>query len=599
MFSSLRYIHLLLLIGCGCLLTQCTTLKETHLRVSEPLASPYTMPADAYLALAKNQTGEEKNALLIMAAGRLIYEGRWQQGESILTQLSALSSEDFNEKQILLAKIDLLREHPTTSIAKLSAIGNTRSLSLYYQAQFHDILAQAYQLTNRPSESVSERIKLERILPDEASRANNRRALWLSLTKFPLEEIHTQALEAPEGSILQGYMQLTLIARLQTDDPEAMLHALERWQQTHPNHPGNDLLPSPLSAMRDQLYAKPQHIALLLPLTGALKGPGLAFKDGFMTAYDTSNAPRTTQVRFYNTTDADVTALYQQALEEGADYIVGPLTKPDVARVANLSHPVPTLLLNDADQLKTDNAFLFGLSPAHEARQVAAKARKNGLTRVLIITPEGPWGNEIAHAFSDQWRMSGGIIVDSYAYSADTDLNHGIRDFLHVSPSALINKKPKALQGYSPDTSPKRRQDFDVIFLVAYPSKARQIKPLINYYFAQDIPVYATSSVYGGSPNAQKDRDLNGIIFCDMPWIFSHHIKSENWPEQFNSYDRLYALGMDSFEMGTQLNQLRLFPAMGINDKSGIVYLTPQHHISRMLAFGQFKQGLATPIDGE
>ena len=135
-----------------------------------------------------------------------------------------------------------------------------------------------------------------------------------------------------------------------------------------------------------------------------------------------------------------------------------------------------------------------------------------------------------------------------------------------------------------------------MIFLVAYPSVARQIKPLLNYYFANDIPVYATSSVYGGSPNTQKDRDLNGIIFCDMPWIFSHHIKSENWPEQFNSYDRLYALGMDSFALGTQLNQLRLFPAMGVSDKSGIVYLTPNQRIARMLAFGQFKQGLAESI---
>ena len=593
MFSNLRYIQFFLLIGCGCLLTQCTTVTETHLRISEPVASPYTMPAAAYLALAQKQTGSERNSLLIMAAGRLIYEGQWQQGQAILAQLSTLSSEDFNEKQILLAKIDLFREHPSASLAKLAVIQHPESLSMYYQAQFHEVLAQAYQMTNNPAESVAQRILLERILPDDVSRANNRRALWLSLTKLPVEEINTLAIEAPQGSLLQGYMQLALIARLKTNNPQAMLGALEEWQRKHPHHPGNELLPSPLSNLQNQLYATPRQIALLLPLTGALKGPGLALKDGFLTAYDTSDAAATTRIRIYNTADNNAAALYKQAVEEGADYIVGPLSKADVALVANLSHPVPTLLLNDANLPQNDNAFSFGLSPAHEARQVAAKARKNGLGRALIIAPEGPWGNEIAHAVTDQWRINGGIVGDTYAYQPNADLNHGIQDFLHAINVESLNKQHKPLVV---DNSPKRRQDFDVIFLVAYPSVARQIKPLLNYYFANDIPVYATSSVYGGSPNTQKDRDLNGIIFCDMPWIFSHHIKSENWPEQFNSYDRLYALGMDSFALGTQLNQLRLFPAMGVSDKSGIVYLTPNQRIARMLAFGQFKQGLAESI---
>ncbi len=595
MLPNLRYFQLLF-ISCVWLLTQCTTVTETHLRVSEPVASPYTMPAAAYLALAKKQTGEERNSLLIMAAGRLIYEGQWQQGQAILTQITTVSSEDFNEKQILLGKIDLLRERPSAARAKLALISRPDSLSIYYQAQFHEILAQAYQTTNNPAESVNERIKLEHILPDEISRANNRRALWLSLTKLPIPELNMLAIEAPQGSLLQGYMQLALIARSKTIHPEAMLNALNTWRRTYPHHPGNALFPASLDNLQSQLYATPRQIALLLPLTGTLKDPGIAFKDGFITAYDTSDLASNTRLRMYNTTGTNVASLYQQAVEEGADYIVGPLSKADVAVVANLPHPVPTLLLNDANLKESDNAFSFALSPAHEARQVAAKARKNGFGRVLIITPEGAWGNEIAHAFTDQWRVNGGIIVDTYAYQPNADLNHGIRDFLHAMDSETRERRLKQFPGQAIETTSLRRQDFDVIFLVAYPSAARQIKPLLNYYYANDIPVYATSSVYAGSPNAQKDRDLNGIIFCDMPWIFTHHIKTENWPEQFNSYDRLYALGMDSFALATQLNQLRLFPAMGVNNNSGVVYLTPQQRIARMLAFGQFKQGLAEPI---
>ena len=93
-----------------------------------------------------------------------------------------------------------------------------------------------------------------------------------------------------------------------------------------------------------------------------------------------------------------------------------------------------------------------------------------------------------------------------------------------------------------------------------------------------------------------KDRDVDGLIFCDMPWVFTHQMGSRNWPEQFNSYNRLYALGMDSYALTTQLNHLLLFPAMGISDKSGVLYLNSSQQIARILAWGQFKQGLAQQI---
>lgn len=133
---------------------------------------------------------------------------------------------------------------------------------------------------------------------------------------------------------------------------------------------------------------------------------------------------------------------------------------------------------------------------------------------------------------------------------------------------------------------PSRRQDFDMIFLLAYPSKARQIMPALNYYYAGDIPVFATSSVYSGHANILKDKDLNGIIFCDLPWVFSHQMSVKNWPEQFNSYNRLYALGRESYALTTQINQLLLFPL----NKSNFS-LKENQQITHLLEWGQFKEG--------
>lgn len=592
MLTTLRFLKPIILIFCVVLLSQCTKMTtESHLQVNQKLASPYTMPATAYLALAKNQTGAEKQSLLIMAAGRFIYDGQWQQGSSILTQTGDLPADLANEKQILLAKIDLIRDQPRIAINKLAIVRDVNTLPIFYQVQFHEMLAAAFQSIGNPGESVVERIKLEYLLPDEALKANNRRVLWLSLTTLPTAELDTMAAEASDGSTLKGWMELALISRKHYTNPQVMLGDIANWRAHYPAHPANYIMPSS-DSLNQRLFGQPKNMALLLPLTGPLAGPGGAIKDGFMSAYEASGTQHFVNIHAYDTNSVNVSDLYRQAIADGADYVVGPLSKTDVAAVANMNHPVPTLLLNDLDGRIHDNAYQFGLSPSNEARQVAARARKNGYTRALIIAPSGAWGDDVVGAFTNQWSGSGGHVVDTMHYGAKDDLSSGIRNFLHVSASEARESNLKRVLGNSIESTPRRRQDFDVIFLLAYPSKARQIMPMLKYYYAGDVPVYATSSVYSGSANSMNDRDLNGITFCDMPWVFSHQMGTRNWPEQFNSYNRLYALGMDSYALSNQLNQLVLFPALGIRDKSGVLYLGPNQQIARILAFGQFRQGL-------
>ena len=589
-----RFLKFLSCVLGAFLLSHCTTVTESPVQaqVTPQLVSPYTMTASAYLALAKNKTGSEKQSLLIKAGARLIFDGQWQDGQRILSQQIDLPIELANEKTLLLAKIDLIRGQPRAALSKLATLQDINQLPLYYQVQFHEMLAGAYKSMGNIKESVGERIKLGRLLPDDASKASNRRSLWLTLTMLPLAELDTLAVETKDGTDLDGWLQLALVSRQQHANPQMMLAQIEQWRTTYPQHPGNSILPSSLEDSSPTLSASPRKIALLLPLTGPLAGPGNAIKDGFMAGLQANNGSDVVNVQVYNTDAANVETLYQQAVADGAGYIVGPLSKPNVAKVAALEHPVPTLLLNDVETRPVTRAYQFGLSPSNEARQVANKARKNGFTRALVIAPAGDWGNEIIAAFLNQWHGNGGSVVDTLRYSPNDDMNKGMRDLLHISDSEARGKQLKQLLGYNLEANPSRRQDFDMIFLLAYPSKARQIMPLLKYYYAQDVPVYATSAAYAGTADAKKDKDLNGLIFCDMPWVFGHQAGSRNWPEQFNSYNRLYALGMDSYALATQLNQLLLFPAVGVSDKSGVLYLNSSHQITRVLAWGQFKQGL-------
>ena len=596
MLSNNTLIKRFLWIVTALLLSQFAKVAESQSRVNQQLVNPYTMSATEYLYLSKNQTGNEQQSLEIMASGRFIYDGQWQEGLKILSTINPWSPELMREKNILLAKIDLMRQNAKAAIAKLASIHDVASMPLYYQVQYHEMLAAAYRTTSNVIDALNERIKLELLLPDELSRSNNRRALWLMLTTLPVEELNSFAVEAVTGSDLEGWIQLAVISRSNPESVQKTLNHLEQWKQHYPNHAGNAIIPTSLSQIEPYLFAPPKKIALLLPITGKLSGPGSAVRDGFMQAFELAKKTSGIDVQVYDTDKTNASRLYQQAIAEGADYVVGPLGKADVTDVASMNHPIPTILLNDIPYSVKQNAYQFGLSPVSEAMQVAARARKNGHSRALIIAPANPWGDEVAAAFTNQWLASGGHVIDTMKYSDTENITSAIKQLLHATESARPTRGHPVAQ--STQAGSRRRHDFDMIFLLAYPSKARQIMPMLKYYYAGDIPVYATSAVYSGSPNTQKDRDLDGVIFCDMPWVFNHQMGSKNWPEQWNSYNRLYALGMDSFVLVTQLNQLLLFPAMGFSDRSGVLYLTPNQQISRILAWGRIKQGLAQEVSG-
>jgi len=583
--------YIVLVLG----LCHCTKAPESYLQVNQELASPYTMPASTYLDWAHQQEGNERQDNLIKAAGRMIHEGHWRKGLTILSQVKPRTLQQRNEKNILIAKTNLIRERPNTAIRQLASIQHIEQSPLYYQIQYHEMLAEAYQSSGKEMESVDERIKLERLLPDQASQENNQRSLWLSLMQLPIAELNTLAAESEAYSERKGWMELALIPHQNSYNASAMINRVQQWIEAFPDHPARRILPSSIHSIAEKMHNKPNQIAVLLPLSGSLAGPGKAIKEGFMSAHQSNG--NEFQIRYYDTAEIPVDHLYQKALDDGADYVIGPLRKNNVSIIAGIYHPVPTLLLNDPDVAVKDNAYVLSLSPSSEARQVAAKARQNGNTKALVIAPSGSWGEEVTNAFMQQWNLNGGQVVDSLFYQQNDKMNQAIRNLLHVNQSIEREKRLKKVLGNKLQATPRRRQDFDMIFLLAYPSKARQIMPLLKYYFAGDVPVYATSAVYGGSVNTIKDRDLNGIIFCDMPWVFTHQTKNSNWPEQYNSYNRLFALGMDSYALTSQLNELLLFPTMGASDQSGILYFKEPQRIGRILKWGQFRDGMATPIE--
>lgn len=567
-------------------LIQCTSAVQTAQYIPKKASSPYPLQVDAYLALANKHMNDEKQAFYILAASRTLYDGNPKASQEILSHTSGLSPKEEDKKHILLAKIALLQDHSQTALHELTKVKQLKQLPIDYQSLYHESLAQIYQVRSNHLEAAQERVKLANIIQDDTAIKANERAIWYNLTQLPVEERRTFALEAKGHALLKGWVELVNIAEQPTWGNE-LLQEVKQWQSQHGDHPANHLLPAVLP-VNSYLSPPPTKLALLLPLSGPLGGPGAAVRDGFMAALNENNSS-SMRIKTYDTVNANLIELYQQALSEGANYVVGPLLKSDVIALAEINHPVPTILLNDWGPSGANNLYSLSLSPANEARQAALRARKHGLKKALLIIPNDSWGREVSASFSESWGKNGGEIADTLVYDKETNLNESMRVFLQVSKKDAYEKP--ILKKNTPQEplieTPKRRQDFDMIFLLAYPSKAREIMPLIKYFFAGDVPVYATSSSYSGSPNRLRDKDLDGITFCDNPWVVDHTMMAKNWPEQFNSYSRLYALGMESFKLTQRINQLALLPN---------IYYSEEGRLDLPLAWNTFKNGLATKM---
>lgn len=327
-------------------------------------------------------------------------------------------------------------------------------------------------------------------------------------------------------------------------------------------------------------------ITLLLPLTGKLADSGQAIKNGFFAAYYDSlqRGQNDLVIDVIDTNQISINEAYQKAVTKGAEFIIGPLTKEDVAKIASLnSLPVPTLALNTVDNyanLHVNNLYQFGLTARDEAGQIVDKAWQENYRRAIIIVPFGQRGESIAGNIKDTWLSMGGEVTSTIIFNPaniNQQLSQNLLNYNNVNHDA-------------------------VVFLATTPNQARQIQPLIKYYL-NGITVFATSEIYTGISQPNSDRDLNDIIFCDMPWVLKSPSDMQEplasvynkintlWPDTFKSHNKLFALGVDSYYIMLNLHDLDS-SKIGINGATGILYLDNHNHVYRQLIFAKMVDGV-------
>lgn len=566
-------------------------------------AQPDEMSAEDYIGLASESSGKQREAYLLKAAELLYERGDLRLAESQLQTLDAETSARSRQHQInlLAAKIALANKNPRQALELLPALDELPQAQ-YIEAR--KISADANLDLGYPLEAVRIRVDLERFLQTPDEKDKNHEAIWAALQRTPDSSLNASP---SDNATIRGWIDLARQLRSAQTDINAMQDRILDWGTRYPNHPVSNVFISRLLDEYQQSYTPATSIAVMLPMQGQYKSVSDAIQGGILTAWYKQNSMEKPLLRFYDTSDENYSfyELYQQAILDGASYIIGPLDKTSINKLAqegNLDVPILTLNYAENPLSISDNLFQFGLLPEDEARQVAELAIRDNHTTAAVLVPDSDWGRRLLEAFTQRFEELGGSVLTTQQYPTNVDdYSRQIRALFNLDDSYARLRDLEHILGTKLNFMPYRRQDIDMIFLAATHRAARGIIPALKFHHAGDLPVYATSHVYSGSLDRNADRDLDGVIFCDLPWtLTSNNVYKTSfdstWKDQ-RVYTRLFALGVDAYNIVQNLKYMQAHDYARFSGETGNISVDANQRLHRELLWAQFKNGVPVYLD--
>jgi uncharacterized protein len=579
----------ILLLTAGCSLVKPVETPTDRASQAAKLAADgkHADAARLYADLA-TETSANHDGYELLSAEQWVAAGHVADAKQALAQVSAdARTQQPTSRALVAAEIALAENDGASAIHELDSIPVPDAADLAQNYWY--IRGEAGFLTGHPAEGTRAFVERERFLTDPAALHASRAELF---AKIRVAAEHGIPLKVPPKSdpVVAGWLQLGPVAVELERNPAHGAAALENWRRLYPQHPGND---SVLAVTQNPVAVAteyPNQIALLLPLSGRAEAVGVAVRDGFISAYLDQDVATRPRLRVYDVTAETVAVAFQHAMQDGASFVVGPLTKEDVAALVPLSAGrVPVLALNFlGDTVSAPRDFYqFALWPEDEARSVARRLVTEGKMKGVVILPDGELGNRVGAAFADELTHLGGTVLDSGRYDP------GRADFSDVIKQTLQIHGPKG-------EAPTHRADAAFVFVAGTPSAERLLVSQLKFHYAGDVPPYSLSDSF--EPNQGANGDLDGLSFPDMPWMVSSDATTDRireavrgaWPTRTARLDRLYAFGFDAYRLVPALRAKALSESNTIAGVTGRLHLDEHNKIRRELDWSQIKSGVPT-----
>lgn len=558
----------------------------------------------AYESLAAQSPGELRDRFLLRAAREYVRGDDTGKASALLNQVSdSLPRADFPLRSLVAAELALRGGRGDKALAELDRI--PQPIPRESASDILDVRARALFALNRPAQAVNTALERERTLSSQEEVRANQRMIWQGLQK---SAANNADFTPPPGATQQliGWLDLGRAALVSARNPFTANEDIAQWRGRYPSHPANTLITQDILPELGAGMAYPTQIALILPLSGRMQAAGMAVRDGFLAALLQQDPSRRPVLNVYDSAEMGAATAYRRAVADGAQFVVGPLTKDEVTAIAASGETsVLTLALNQTAEgtAPSPKLFQFSLDPEEEARQVAQRVAADGRMRGLVLLPNNDWGRRVFQAFDSELKILGGEIAGMKFYDPSArDYSQPITQLLLIDESRARANALSAALGTRFEFEPRRRGDAQFVFIGAQPVQGRSLRPALRFHLAEDLAVYATSDIF--EPDAKGNNDLEGVIFPDMPWVISpdpassqlRTTLSRHWPVRARGRGRLYAFGFDACRIVPLLKAGQFGSAHAIPGMTGLLSIDESGHVKRELDWAKVSGGRAVPI---
>lgn len=530
---------------------------------------------------------------------KLIDNKNYAKANESLATLSQMAATHNEQAEVILTQVLLLTEQGQMDLARNTLLQNENRQKLNKadpstKKQANEMLAQLNQSTGHYLAATKDRVQNAQYYNSNTpAYQKNHQAIWQNARRIPKDQIK-EATKTASDPTLQGWLSLAEIFSAQHNGFKNQLKAVDSWNQLYPTHPAALIPPTEITDLRSSYNDIPKHIAVILPFEGKYKAVSDAIRDGMMHSYFSQ---KLSQLKFYNTDpNSSFMETYQTAVHNGADLIIGPLLKNHLKELSRQdSLPVKTIALNTLKDrtIHTKNLYQFGLGSEDEVDSLIHLSQKSHHKRAIVLSENSEWGLNNLEYFKREWAKLGNTVVDSATFTSTQSQARIIQKLLDIDDSHKRNKQLEQTAGLPTDSEPRRRQDIDMVVVFAKPDQALAIPPLFNFYYAQDLPIYSTSSVYRGYTDNKVNQDLNGVRLTEFPML----VQQRSIPSKYKNSTlvRMFAFGQDAFSLAERSPAIRTNSNLRVNGSTGILFLKDQV-IHRELSPAIFRNGYLKPL---
>jgi uncharacterized protein len=324
-------------------------------------------------------------------------------------------------------------------------------------------------------------------------------------------------------------------------------------------------------------YRPPNQLAVLLPLSGSAAGAGVAVRDGFLSQYYAEHRRRP-RVQFYDTLSSAAGArnAASKAIADGAQMLVGPLTRDEVNAVSSQAEvTVPILFLNRGQNAPAAGNLNFALSPDEEGWISADRFANRNQMSVIIFTQHDDTALRTVAAFKDQYKVRGGqIIAEQFVEGEAADL-----------PAKILALS----SGSNANTS--------VIYIVLKAPQARILMTQVKISSLVNAPKLSSSLILNGA-SASQDMVLDGVEMPELPWLLNQYgglgnadSVSKTMPNIRGPAQRLFAFGADAWQLSAYLDRLQKDAGFILAGATGNLRVDSMGNVQRDPSWAVFSGG--------